>query len=105
MNPNSNNLKTINYTQIVDLSHVIEPNIPIWQNDPLVEFEPVAELKKDGYYLRRVSMGEHSGTHINAPSSFYEDGVGLRVIRLSRSLYQQLLSISATKLLLILTML
>ncbi|MBD2541810.1 cyclase family protein [Coleofasciculus sp. FACHB-SPT36] len=77
MIPSSNNLKTINYTQIVDLSHVIDPNIPIWQNDPLVEFEPVAKLEKDGYYLRRFSMGEHSGTHINAPSSFYEDGVGI----------------------------
>ncbi|MFE1748587.1 cyclase family protein [Coleofasciculus sp. H7-2] len=77
MNPNSNNPKTITYTQIVDLSHIIDPNMPIWQNDPLVEFETVAELEKDGYYLRRFSMGEHSGTHINAPNSFYEDGVGI----------------------------
>ena len=36
-----------------------------------MEFETVASLEKDGYYLRRFSMGEHSATHINAPNSFY----------------------------------
>jgi kynurenine formamidase len=77
MTSNSPNLKSITYTKIVDLSHVIDPNIPIWQNDPPVEFESVAELEKDGYYLRRFSMGEHSGTHINAPNSFYPDGIGI----------------------------
>ena len=77
MTSNSPNLKSLTYTKIVDLSHVIDPNIPIWQNDPPVEFESVAELEKDGYYLRRFSMGEHSGTHINAPNSFYPDGIGI----------------------------
>jgi kynurenine formamidase len=37
----------------------------------------VAELEKDGYYLRRFSMGEHSATHMNAPKSFHLNGVGI----------------------------
>jgi len=42
-----------------------------------VEFETVASLEKDGYYLRRFCMGEHSATHINAPNSFHLDGIGI----------------------------
>ncbi|MGE5660251.1 MAG: cyclase family protein [Actinomycetota bacterium] len=62
--------QSITYSEIVDLSHVIESNIPIWPGDPPVEFEEIAEIKTDGYYLRKFSMGEHSGTHFNAPNSF-----------------------------------
>jgi kynurenine formamidase/alkylation response protein AidB-like acyl-CoA dehydrogenase len=62
---------------VIHLSHIIDPDIPQWQGDPPVEFETVAELEKDGYYLRRFSLGEHSATHINAPKSFHDFGVGI----------------------------
>ncbi|MEB3177838.1 MAG: cyclase family protein [Nostocaceae cyanobacterium] len=65
------------YSQVIHLSHVIDEDIPQWQGDPLVEFETVATLGNDGYYLRRFSMGEHSATHINAPKSFYSNGAGI----------------------------
>ncbi|HBE16126.1 MAG TPA: cyclase [Cyanobacteria bacterium UBA11159] len=67
----------ISIRRVVDLSHIIEPNIPRWTGDPTVEFEPVASLEGDGYYLRRFSLGEHSGTHINSPQSFYHDGASI----------------------------
>ncbi len=67
----------ITYSRVIHLSHVIDPSIPQWCGDPPVEFDTVAELHKDGYYLRRFSMGEHSATHINAPNSFHLDGVGI----------------------------
>ncbi len=68
---------TITIRRVVHLSHVIEPEIPQWLGDPAVEFETVAELEKDGYYLRRFSLGEHSATHINAPNSFYPQGMSI----------------------------
>lgn len=70
-------LKTINYSRIIHLSHVIDTDIPQWQDDPNVEFITVAEREKQGYYLRRFVMGEHSATHMNAPISFYEKGIGI----------------------------
>ena len=76
-NFNSNNLRTIAYRQIIDLTHPIHPNIPIWPGDPATEFETVSQIEKDGYFLRKFSMGEHSGTHINAPSSFYTGGASI----------------------------
>lgn len=69
--------RNITYSRLIHLSHVINTDIPQWQGDPPVEFETIAALYKDGYYLRRFSMGEHSATHINAPNSFHFDGVGI----------------------------
>ncbi len=74
---NSDREKTITYSRSIHLSHAIDPHIPQWPGDPPVEFETVAELEKDGYYLRRFSLGEHSATHINAPNSFHATGVGI----------------------------
>jgi kynurenine formamidase len=62
--------KTISYSRVIELSHVIGPSIPLWPGDPHVVVEVVATMEKDGYYLRRFSIGEHSATHVNAPNSF-----------------------------------
>lgn len=70
-------LKTIAYSRVIHLSHVIDSDIPQWPGDPSVEFTTVAQLPDDGYYLRRFSLGEHSATHINAPNSFYQAGIGI----------------------------
>ncbi|MBD2412452.1 cyclase [Nostoc calcicola FACHB-389] len=69
--------KSITYTRVIHLSHVIDLDIPQWPGDPPVEFETVAELNNDGYYLRRFSLGEHSATHINAPNSFSSHSIGI----------------------------
>ncbi|WP_258000107.1 cyclase family protein, partial [Fischerella thermalis] len=73
----SSQIQTITYSRVIHLSHVIDTNIPQWQGDPAVEFETVAEIEKDGYYLRRFSLGEHSATHVNAPKSFYNSSAGI----------------------------
>ncbi|NJM59763.1 MAG: cyclase family protein [Oscillatoriales cyanobacterium RU_3_3] len=65
------------YTKIIDLTQTIHPNIPIWPGDPPVQFETVSQIETEGYYLRKFSMGEHSGTHINAPNSFDSTGMGI----------------------------
>jgi kynurenine formamidase len=71
------NQNSITYTSVIHLSHVIDIDIPQWSGDPTVEFETVAELNNDGYYLRRFCLGEHSATHINAPNSFHSSAVGI----------------------------
>lgn len=71
------NQHRISYSRVIHLSHIIDTNIPQWPGDPPVKLEAVANLQKDGYYLRQFSLGEHSATHINAPISFHGDGVGI----------------------------
>ncbi len=45
----------------------------------MVQFETTAQvdtarIEQEGYNLRRFAMGEHTGTHLSAPSCFYADG-------------------------------
>ena len=71
--------KTISYSLIVDLSYPIHSDVPRWPGDPPVEFHTVADLETDGYFLRKFSLGEHSGTHINAPASFHAEGATIDI--------------------------
>lgn len=70
-------LRSLYYRRIIELSHPIHPGMPLWAGDPPVAFETVAELERDGYFLRRFTIGEHSATHMNAPNSFFPDAVGI----------------------------
>jgi kynurenine formamidase len=63
-------MRRIDYSRVVYLSHVIDVDIPLWPGDPPVQLDWVADWEADGYGLRRMCMGEHTGTHCNAPSSF-----------------------------------
>lgn len=67
-------MPTIAYTQIISLTHPLHSAIPRWPNDPAVCFENATSLETDGYWLRKFEMGEHSGTHMNAPRSFFANG-------------------------------
>ena len=69
--------RSITFSKVVELTHVIRPGIPLWPGDPPVEFQEVAQLDTHGFYLRRFTMGEHSGTHMNAPRSFDARGAGI----------------------------
>ena len=68
--------RTIAFRRVVDLTHPIKPGIPLWPGDPPVQFETTASLAAEGYFLRRFSMGEHSGTHISTPSALFDQGSG-----------------------------
>ena len=63
----------LRYSRVVDLTRVIDPSIPLWPGDPPVVLETVATVAEDGHYLRRLTIGEHSATHMNAPNSFIAD--------------------------------
>jgi kynurenine formamidase len=69
--------RMICYSRVVDLSHRIDPEMPRWEGDPTIDFDPIAQITSEGYYLRRFAMGEHSGTHMNAPNSFFADASGI----------------------------
>ena len=71
----SNGEKTITYRRVLDLSHPITPDIPLWPGDPAVEFHGVSQRDRHGYFLRRFAMGEHSGSHLVSPSTYHDDGI------------------------------
>ncbi|WP_280215870.1 cyclase family protein [Nocardia cyriacigeorgica] len=59
------------FGRLVNLSHVHDPaNTPVYPGDPAFEFDTVATIAEDGYHLRYVRQGEHTGTHWGAPNHF-----------------------------------
>ena len=60
--------------RIVDLSMTLSKETPTYPGDPKVEIKPWASIEKDGYYMNALSFGEHSGTHVDAPAHFLENG-------------------------------
>ena len=62
------------YSRLIDLSHTIDQCMPLWPGDPLTEFITVANRDVDGFYLRKISIGEHTGTHLTAPLTFHPNG-------------------------------
>ena len=58
-----------------DLTATLETHMPVWPTAPLPTFEPVGVIARDGYALERVSCLTHTGTHMDAPFHFLEDGV------------------------------
>lgn len=68
----------LTFTRLADLAHPIDRGMPRWPGDPPVTFLHVADREEDGYDLRAFAMGEHSGTHVNAPLAFLPGGTDVR---------------------------
>ncbi|KAG6856389.1 hypothetical protein H0H87_005007 [Tephrocybe sp. NHM501043] len=83
-------------TTIVDLSHKLNSNVQIYPGDPQFSCRPYATIVKDGYSVHSVSLGSHTGTHIDAPSHFFADGTTIDQIPLS-SLFAPLVIVDLRK--------
>lgn len=68
-------MPAIRFTSWVELHHPLHGRVPVWPGDPPVQFSEHARHERDGYFLRRLSLGEHSGTHLNAPVHFFPQGL------------------------------
>jgi len=59
---------------IVDLSHPLDDETPVYPGDPVARFEPATAIREHGYNVLHVRMGSQTGTHVDAPFHFLEDG-------------------------------
>jgi arylformamidase len=51
--------------------------MPIYPGDPSPSFEKYSTLQKDGVNLTKITMGSHTGTHLDAPRHFIPHGIGI----------------------------
>lgn len=59
-------------------------NTPVYDGDPETRAQKIKSIDNgDGYNLTEISMSVHSGTHIDAPLHFCEDGQSIDNIRLN----------------------
>ena len=60
--------------RLLDLTHVIEPEMSVFPGDPVPQAETLATCEKDGYRLTKLTVGSHCGTHADAPAHVFPDG-------------------------------
>jgi arylformamidase len=70
--------------RIVDISATLGNGFPIYPGDPEFRIEPALSLEKgDGANVSRITMGDHSGTHLDAPGHQLRGGASLDTVPLS----------------------
>lgn len=67
------------FSTAIDLTHPLNASTPYWPGPRNMPFhaEPFATLSADGVFEGRISMDEHTGTHIDAPNHFIDGGRAL----------------------------
>jgi len=63
--------------RVFDLSHPIQPGMPLFPGTPQPRLEPLASLEGEGYAERWLALASHTGTHIDAPAHLLPGGKGL----------------------------
>jgi kynurenine formamidase len=53
--------------KIIDLSHPIHPDIPVYPGTEPPAINPANSIEKDGFAELRIAMYSHTATHIDAP--------------------------------------
>ena len=60
---------------IIDITRPIRAGMPVWPGDPEVCLSPVLSISAgDGATVSRLTLGTHTGTHIDAPSHLLQAG-------------------------------
>ena len=70
--------------KIIDLTLTISQTIPTFPGSPKPRFISWSKIKKDGYNLELLFFSSHTGTHLDAPYHFTENGMKIHEIPLER---------------------
>lgn len=58
---------------IVDLSHTVSPNMPVYPGTEQPIFITGCSIEESGFLEKKITMYSHTGTHIDAPAHFIKD--------------------------------
>lgn len=62
---------------LIDISLPIKEGMRTWPGEDWVKFALMTEFEKKGVRVSKLTLGSHSGTHIDAPRHFLKDGGGI----------------------------
>lgn len=69
--------------RILDISLGLGPDTLIWPDNPALRVIPVSRVSRgDASNVSEIRMGSHTGTHIDPPSHFDEDGPSVEQVPL-----------------------
>lgn len=63
--------------RVVDLTHTFDESFPTFDGAPGIAKEWAVRFEESGYQLWKLTIMEHSGTHIDAPLHFSADGASV----------------------------
>ena len=68
----------------IDVTATLDPaTTPVYEGDAPMSFEFLKDMRKgDGFTLSKLSLGAHSGTHVDAPMHFIRDGASINSLPL-----------------------
>ena len=70
--------------KILDLTLTVSDKIPTFPGSPQPNFIPWENIKDDGYNLELLFLSSHTGTHLDAPYHFIENGTKIHEISPNR---------------------
>jgi kynurenine formamidase len=65
-------VRDIAVTSVIDLTHLMTPETPVWSGNESFSHEVVRMYDTDGFYAQALRFWEHTGTHLDAPAHFIE---------------------------------
>jgi arylformamidase len=68
----------------IDLSLTIQAGMPVYPGDPAVDARIIRNHARDGLQLSRLTLGSHTGTHIDAPVHFVAGGAAIDMLSLDQ---------------------
>lgn len=69
---------------ILDLTHTIREDMPLYPGTPQPSFKPTGSLNRNGYRETMIQFASHTGTHMDAPSHMLPHGCTLDVLPVSQ---------------------
>ena len=63
--------------RVIDLTHVIEKNMPVYPGTEPPKLDPANGYEKDGFKETRITMFSHTGTHMDPPAHLFPNGTTL----------------------------
>jgi kynurenine formamidase len=58
------------FNGVVDLTHTMWPEFPTYFGVPQLEIDVLFDLENDGFNVKKWTVNEHTGTHMDAPFHF-----------------------------------
>ena len=83
--------------KVIDLTLEISEKIPTFPGSPKPNFIQWENLKDDGYNLELLFLSSHTGTHLDAPYHFLENGLKIHEINPKRLIREAILIRSRKK--------
>lgn len=70
----------MNPKKIIDISWPISENIRTYKNKKFVAITPIRKFEEGGVRESTITLWSHTGTHVDAPAHFLEDGMTVEKI-------------------------